>query len=174
MSILVETERLVLRELVAEDALSMFEMDSDPEVQRYLGNKPLVSLTQSQEQIKFIQQQYHDNGIGRWAVIDKQTGEFVGWAGLKLITELLHQKTNYYDLGYRFLKQYWGRGYATETARASLHYGFDTLSLDYIYAIAHTQNHASNQVLAKIGFTFVEKFDLNGESHNWCEILRPQ
>jgi ribosomal-protein-alanine N-acetyltransferase len=80
MSILVETERLVLRELVAEDALSMFEMDSDPEVQRYLGNKPLVSLTQSQEQIKFIQQQYHDNGIGRWAVIDKQTGEFVGWA----------------------------------------------------------------------------------------------
>jgi ribosomal-protein-alanine N-acetyltransferase len=55
MSILVETERLILRELVADDALSMFDMDSDPEVKRYLGNKPLVSLTQSQEQIKFIQ-----------------------------------------------------------------------------------------------------------------------
>jgi len=73
-------------------------MDADPEVHRYLGNKPSVSLTQSQEQVHYIQQQYYENGIGRWAVIDKQTGEFVGWAGLKFITEPLHQKTNYYDL----------------------------------------------------------------------------
>ena len=174
MSILVETERLILRELVADDTPSMFEMDSDAEVHRYLGNNPLVSLTQSQEQITFIQQQYHENGIGRWAVIDKQTGNFVGWPGLKLITEPLNQQTNFYELGYRFLRQYWGRGYATEAARASLLYGFDTLHLASVYSMADVQNQASNQVLLKLGFAFIEEFDFHGEPHNWYELLRPQ
>lgn len=173
MSVLVETERLILRELVADDAQSMFEMDSDPDVHRYLGDQPVVSLAQSQEQIRFIQQQYQENGIGRWAVIDKQTRDFVGWSGLKLITEPLHQKTNYYDLGYRFLKRYWGRGYATETARASLHYGFETLDQSTIYSMADMQNQASNQVLLKLGFALIEQFNFQGEPHNWYEIQRP-
>ena len=174
MSVFVETERLLLRELVADDAPGMFAMDSDPEVHRYLGNNPLVSITQSQEQITFIQQQYREHGIGRWAVVDKQTGNFVGWSGLKLITEPLHQQTHFYELGYRFLRQYWGRGYATEAARASLHYGFDTLGLAAIYSMAEVHNQASNQVLRKLGFAFVEQFDFQGEPHNWYEIRRPQ
>jgi ribosomal-protein-alanine N-acetyltransferase len=171
MSVLIETERLYLRELLAEDALSMFTMDSDPEVHRYLGNKPLASLMQSQEQITFIQRQYRENGIGRWAVIDKQTGNFVGWSGLKLITESLNQQTNFYELGYRFLRQYWGRGYATEAARASLHYGFNTLGLTAVYSMADVQNQASNKVLLKLGFTYISQFDSLGEAHNWYEIL---
>ncbi|OUJ68691.1 GNAT family N-acetyltransferase [Hymenobacter crusticola] len=174
MALLVETERLVLRELLAEDALGMFAMDSDPEVHRYLGNTPLVSLTQSQEQITFIQQQYRENGIGRWAVIDKQTGHFVGWSGLKWIMEPLNQQTHFYELGYHFARPYWGRGYATEAAQAVLQYGFDTLGLIAMYSLADGQNQASNHVLLKLGFTFVERFDFHEKPHNWYELLRPQ
>jgi ribosomal-protein-alanine N-acetyltransferase len=174
MSVLVETERLLLRELLAEDALSMFTMDSDPEVHRYLGNKPLMSLRQSQEQITFIQRQYRENGIGRWAVIDKQTGDFVGWSGLKLITELLNQRTNFYELGYRFLRPYWGRGYATEAAQASVHYAFNTLGLTAIYSMADVQHQASHHVLLKLGFVCIGQFDFQGEAHNWYELLHPQ
>ena len=93
MSILIETDRLLLRELHADDAPSMFAMDSDPEVHRYLGNTLLVNLAQSQEHIAFIQQQYRENGIGRWAVLDREAGDFVGWSGLKLIPNPFQPET---------------------------------------------------------------------------------
>src|SRR5689334_14285347 len=109
MKIFLETERLLLRELLPTDEAAMFAMDSDPEVHRYLGNKPVQKREQSRELIAFVRQQYVDNGIGRWAVVEKETGDFVGWSGLKLAPGPTNGRTNYYDLGYRFLRRYWGR-----------------------------------------------------------------
>ncbi|WP_293308745.1 GNAT family N-acetyltransferase, partial [Pedobacter sp. UBA5917] len=102
MKIFAETERLILRELLPEDAAGMFEMDGDPEVHIFLGNKPVQSIEQSKADIEFIRKQYIDNGIGRWAVIEKETNSFIGWAGLKFIKEMNNNHSNYYDLGYRF------------------------------------------------------------------------
>ena len=65
MFIVTETDRLLLREMRADDVPGMFAMDSDPEVHRYLGNRPLVDLAQSREHIAFIKQQYRENGVGR-------------------------------------------------------------------------------------------------------------
>ncbi|WP_262891280.1 GNAT family N-acetyltransferase [Adhaeribacter swui] len=161
-----------MRELLPTDEAGMFALDADPEVQTYLGNKPITSWAEAQQTIALIRQQYQDNGIGRWAMLEKATGNFMGWAGLKLITTPINQHVNYYDLGYRLLPAYWHQGFATEAARASLHYGFTTLQLTKIYAMADTRNLASKNILEKVGFTCSETFIYEGTPHYWFKITR--
>ena len=83
----IETERLLLRELWPSDDKDMFELDSNSEVHKYLGKNPVIHIEQSQELISMVRNQYQANGIGRWATIEKETGLFIGWSGLKFITE---------------------------------------------------------------------------------------
>jgi RimJ/RimL family protein N-acetyltransferase len=78
MKVFVETERLILREMLPEDEKGMFELDSDPEVHRYLGNNPVKSIDQVRNIINSVRLQYKENGIGRWAVIEKASNEFIG------------------------------------------------------------------------------------------------
>ncbi|MEZ2443847.1 GNAT family N-acetyltransferase [Chitinophaga sp. RCC_12] len=172
MEIFASTPRLILRELIPADAAGMFELDSDEAVHLYLGNKPVSTIEESREAIQLIRQQYRENGIGRWAVIEKDTNQFVGWAGLKLIKEPTNGHVNYYDLGYRFIKKYWGKGYATECARASLEYGFNRLGLENIYAIADVNNDASKRVLEKVGLSLDGTFHDGETMHNWFTISR--
>ncbi|RSK43180.1 GNAT family N-acetyltransferase [Hymenobacter rigui] len=68
--------------------------------------------------------------MGRWAVLDRGTGDFVGWSGLKLIPNLFQPDTTVYELGYHFFQRHWGRGYATEAAHTVLRHGFKTLGYD--------------------------------------------
>lgn len=145
-------------------------MDADPVVHQYLGNKPVKDKKQVEEVIKFIRQQYVDNGIGRWAVIEKSTNDFIGWAGLKLVKETINNHTNYYDLGYRLIRKHWGNGFATESAITSLTYGFDKLSINEIFAAAHLENNASNRILKKVGFQFLGTFTYDEAIHNWYKI----
>jgi RimJ/RimL family protein N-acetyltransferase len=173
MQIFAQTERLILREIMPSDDQGMFELDSDPEVHTYLGRKPFTHIEESRNIIEFIREQYRYNGIGRWAAVDKATGEFIGWAGLKLITEPINYKSNYYDLGYRFIRRYWGKGFATEAARASIEYGFITLHLREIYAMADIHNIASQQVLTKVGLHYIETFEHAGEQLHRYKISNP-
>jgi RimJ/RimL family protein N-acetyltransferase len=152
----------------------MFELDSDPVVHRYLGNQPVQDIEQSREAIRFIRQQYLDNGIGRWAVIEKSTGYFLGWAGLKLVKEPANNHTGFYDVGYRLIKKYWGKGFATEAAKAVVDYGFEVLQLPVIYGMADINNAASAHVLQKTGLQLIEAFDLNGTPHHWFKISREE
>jgi RimJ/RimL family protein N-acetyltransferase len=172
MRIFTETNRLILREIGPEDIDGMFELDNDPEVHRYLGNNPIQTRQQAAEVIEFIRQQYVANGVGRWAVIDKQTNNFLGWAGLKLITEPTNNQLNYLDLGYRLIKKYWGQGIATEAARASLAYAFNDMQAPAVYAITDSNNAASHHVLLKAGLRFIETFEHHGFTHNWYKIDR--
>ncbi|RYF20448.1 MAG: N-acetyltransferase [Flavobacteriales bacterium] len=170
MQFLLETERLILREFRNEDVTGMFELNSNPEVQMYVGNKPIASLSQAMDEINFIQDQYLKNGVGRLAVIAKETGDFLGWGGLKLITEEMNGRKNFYELGYRFIPKYWGNGYATEVAKASINYGFEKFKLDTIYAITDLENQASKNVLQKVGFNATEIFDYQGAPHHWLVL----
>lgn len=172
MKIFAETERLILREISDNDAQDMFILDSNPEVHKYLGNQPVQNIEQIHEVIQYIQQQYKENGIGRWAVVEKSTGNFMGWAGLKCVKETLRGQPYYYDIGYRLIQSYWGKGFATEAAIASLNYGFEKMQLSEIYGVAHIDNIASNQILTKIGLTFIETFDFEGIECNRYMITK--
>lgn len=170
MGIFAETDRLILREILPEDEESLFLLDSDPEVHLFLGNNPIKKIEEARNVIEFIRQQYVDNGIGRWAVIEKETAEFIGWSGLKLITEITNNHVNYYDLGYRLIKKYWGKGYATETAYASLCYAFTQLDVKEVFAIADVRNLSSKKVLEKVGLNIIGTFDYQGLKHFWFKI----
>ena len=84
----------------------------------------------------------------------------------------LRENLNYYDLGYRLKRKYWGKGIATETALALLQYGFDQLHIPEICAAAHTENTASNKILTNIGLKWVETFEVDGALHNWYKLER--
>ena len=166
----IETERLILRELTLADVDGMFELDADPEVVKHLAQKPFTSKEQSKEVINSVLQQYAENNIGRWAVVEKTTNEFVGWSGLKLITEPTNGHVNYYDIGYRLIRRFWGKGYATESAKAAIRYGFDVLNTDTIYGMCHVNNAGSEKVLEKLGLKYIEIFELRGLPHKWFRI----
>ncbi len=170
MKIFIETERLILRELLDSDVKGIFELDADPEVHEYLGKNPITTIEQASEVISFIRKQYVDNGIGRLAIIEKETNSFVGWGGFKLVTELTNGHQHYYDLGYRLVKRFWGKGYATEAAKGSIAYAFNELKLSTIYAIADANNMPSRHVLEKCHFEYVETFDYFSAPHCWYKL----
>ena len=162
--IFVETPRLILREIISEDLDRIFLLDSYPDVMRYIGVEPVQTIEESVETINKIRKQYQENGIGRWAVVEKESNLLIGWSGLKLLTEPINGFKNVYELGYRFLLEFWGKGYATEAGKAVLDYGFNKMNLDTIYACADIENLDSNKILKdKLGFesqgTFVDPLD---------------
>lgn len=162
------TERFVLRPFQDNDEEGLFKLDSDPEVHRYLGNRPLTDRNQVKPILEGIIKQYREYGIGRWAIIDQHSGDFIGWSGLKYETHI--RPFSYYDLGYRIMHKYWGRGIATETAQAALIFGFEQLKLQEIHAAANVDNIASNRVLKKLGFKLVDTFTFDHALHHWYSL----
>jgi ribosomal-protein-alanine N-acetyltransferase len=169
LNIHLETERFLIRNIETYDAEAMFEMDSNPKVHKYLGNKPITKIEEAKEIIKNIREQYEKFGIGRWAIATKDTNEFVGWTGFKR-EEKLRPDRVYIDLGYRLREKFWRQGIATETARACLEYGFETLNYDEIFACADVDNLASNKILKNIGFQYIEDFEFEGIKIHWYGI----
>ncbi|GAA4972609.1 GNAT family N-acetyltransferase [Algibacter aquimarinus] len=168
-----ETERLILREIRPSDLEGMFELDSDPEVHRYLGNKPVKTKQESLKIINDIIKQYEERGIGRWAAIEKSSGEFIGWSGIRLNTEYnMNGYTKFYDVGYRLIKRFWGKGYATESGKLAVDYAFNSLKLPELYGITELRNQASHKVLLKIGLHYVEDFCFEKEKLDlrWYKI----
>jgi RimJ/RimL family protein N-acetyltransferase len=157
----------------------MFELESDAQVHKYVGKKPVKTLQQSCEMIDFIRKQYADNGIGRWAIIEKQSDEFIGWTGFKLMREKINGFENFYDFGYRLKQKFWGQGYATESGRAALEFGIPYLQLKFLYAMTDVNNLASQNVLNKLGFVYKGHFEYDAEPHwrekgeltNWHEFI---
>ena len=146
------TNRLILRPLGIDDAFDLFRLDSNPEVVRFLGNHPIESIEQVYIYLGNIMHQYTKNGIGRWAVIEHETGLFVGWAGLKYIDIPINGHICFYDVGYRLKPEFWGKGYATECTVAWIEYAKNHLNLKELYSVTHIDNIASQNVLQKCGF----------------------
>lgn len=170
MKLPIITERLLLRKLTEDDIDHIFLLDSNPDVMKYLGVPPVTSREESAKMVQHILNQYKNNGTGRLAVIEKESNQFIGWSGIKLLTDEVNGFKNVYELGYRFLPEFWGKGYATEAAKASLDLGFDQLNADNIFAYADVENKSSNHILTKLGFenkgTFLDK----GDICNWFEL----
>lgn len=173
MTFNIETDRLVLRELRISDLEGMFELDTNPNVHRYLGNKPIKTKAEAKAIINSVILQYKERDIGRWAVINKQTGEFMGWSGIRLNTEYnMNGFTKYYDVGYRFIERYWGNGFATESGKAAVDYAFNVMKLPELYATTEINNTASHNALLKIGLSYIEDFYFKQENLDlrWYKI----
>jgi RimJ/RimL family protein N-acetyltransferase len=152
-----ETERTWMRKLTVEDAADLYRLNADPDVIKYTGDDPFTTIDEARQ---FLAQydQYTAYGVGRLAVIEKSTQSFIGWCGLKYTPE-----THAYDIGFRFFKACWNRGFATETAKKCLEYGFEVLNLDEIISRVMKDNMASIQVLKKLGMSFQENIDFAGK-----------
>jgi RimJ/RimL family protein N-acetyltransferase len=167
MKTILETERLLLREFVLDDVEAFFRMVSDPDVIRYVGEgaKTIEEAKKGLEERPL--QDYRKHGYGRWATVYKPSGKVIGFAGLKYLEDVKEV-----DLGYRFFKEYWGQGIATESSRAIVAYGFDRLRLARIVAFANIENKASIRVLEKVGFRFEKHATYCGHEVAWYAIER--
>lgn len=145
--IIAETSRLILRKFIPDDDEAFYHLNADQEVIRYTGDPPFASVEAAREFIEGYQA-YDNYGFGRWVVEDKNEQRFVGFCGLS------RNEQNDVDLGFRFFRADWGKGYATESALMSLKVGFEDLHLPYLVGRAATANGASIRVLEKIGMTF--------------------
>ena len=170
MSIIIQTERLLLREILDSDLEGMFALDNNPNVHKYLGNNPILTIDKSLEYINNIQKQYLENGIGRYAVILKETNQFIGWCGLKYITESENGHVDFYEIGYRFIEAFWGKGYGYESAKAWLGYGLNSMKIKTIYASAHVDNKGSRHILEKLGMQTKNEFEWNKIPCIWYEL----
>ena len=147
MKIILETERLILREFKLSDARALFKLNSDPEVVKYTGDKAFKSIDEAKQFLSNYTD-YQINGYGRWAMITKLDHEFIGWCGLKLNEE------SQIDLGFRIFRNHWNKGFASEAAKACLDYGFNHYGFKKIIGRVVSDNIASIKVLEKLGMKF--------------------
>lgn len=156
--IILETERLIVRTYKDSDIEPFYEMCSDPAVMRFFPK--LLSKEESQAAIDRFEASQKDNGYAFWALESKEDGQFVGFTGLNS-PPFDADFTPCVEIGWRLRSDYHGRGYATEAARACLHYGFHHLELDEIVSFAPVVNQPSIHVMKKIGMRFANEFDFD-------------
>jgi RimJ/RimL family protein N-acetyltransferase len=158
MHIHLETERLILRRFTPDDVDLLVELDADPEVMRYLSGGPATpSELIEREILPSVLRSYDRPGYGSWAAIEKDSGDFLGWISFRSRDDATHGEAT---LGYRLHRMAWGRGYATEGARALIRIGFEQLGIRRVLATTYEENHASRRVMEKLGMTLVRSFRL--------------
>src|SRR5207249_2418258 len=158
MKVILETDRLLMRQYVEEDADAFFKLNSDPEVLRFVPDKRLLNVEQARQiLIDHPIADYRKYGFGRGACILKSTGEQIGFAGLKYLEEL-----GEVDVAFRLMRTHWGLGLATEAALASVRFGFADLDLKRIIGLVMAENIASVRVLEKTGLRYADSVSFWG------------
>ena len=150
MNLKIETERLLLRPFRLEDVEHAYRMNLDPAISTYTGDGGVVSKTEIRRRIEEdVLGDYKKYGFGRLVVELKEENKFIGFSGLKYLPDLKEV-----DIGFRFFKEYWGKGIATESGKACVKYGFDELRLEKLIGLVLPENIASIRVLEKLGFSY--------------------
>ncbi len=152
-----ETQRLKMRPILLDDVEDLYKLNLDPDVVKYTGDVPFESI-ETCHKFYNAYDQYEKFGMGRFSVFRKRDNQFIGWCGLKL------NESSEIDLGYRFFKSEWNKGYATESSIASLNYGFEKLKLERIVAHAYKVNMASIKVMEKVGMRYVKDLIYDGHA----------
>lgn len=143
----IETDRLLLRMFSAEGLDELARLFSDPQVMKYVGDGHPVSREEAERALTSIIKHWQTQRFGRWAAVDKQTREFVGFGGLRSLFGTP-------EVVYHLAPAHWGKGLATELARAALRFGFEDRGFDRIVAIAKPPNAASIHVMEKLGMHY--------------------
>ncbi len=149
----IETERLLLREFTHEDFPALFEIFSDPETMRHYP-KPFDE-NRTKDWIEWNLQNYKDNGFGLWAVVLKKTGDFIGDCGLTIQNidgDLLP------EIGYHINKKYWRRGFGSEAARAVRDWAFEHTEYDCLYSYMKYTNIGSYSTAIANGMKKIKEY----------------
>ena len=145
---LLETERLILRELTKEDAKGIFACFSNDKVTRYYGQESLERIEQAESFVDFFSKNYHEKRGIRWGIERKDSKGIIGTIGFNAWSPK-HKRA---EIGYELHPEHWRKGYTLEAATKVLSYGFDDMDLTRIGAVVFIENHASNYLLTKLGF----------------------
>ncbi len=157
---MIETSRLILKVATLDEVHSMIELNADPDVIRFTGDGHLLNESEARKIVmERLLPQWNLYKMGRFSVYLKN-GPYIGWCGLRYFSE-----NKEVDLGYRFMKKFWGQGYATEASLACLEYGFNTLHLDRIVAKAMPDNTNSIKVMQKLKMNFKGHVDDPTDPH---------
>jgi RimJ/RimL family protein N-acetyltransferase len=153
--IVLETDRLILRRFTGDDVDSLVDLDSDPAVMRYLtGGRPTPRAVIADELLPRLLREYEQyDRRGRWAAIERSTGEFIGWFALDPTKD-----EGDVELGYRLRRSAWGKGYATEGSRALVRMAFTEPGVARVFAETMAVNTASRRVMEKAGLRLVRTF----------------
>jgi RimJ/RimL family protein N-acetyltransferase len=157
---ILETKRLALRKWTDADCSALFEILRDRSVVRSVDDGKPFSLEKTRKFLDAMKKCAGANGFCRWKVVEKASGEIAGTCGFGRIEE-----TDEIELGYLFARKHWGKGYATEIARAAIDYGFNKLGFREIIALTDLENTASQKVLEKIGFNIRGLEIIGGEEN---------
>jgi RimJ/RimL family protein N-acetyltransferase len=151
MSIFLATDRLTLRRFTPADADRLTDLDSDPEVTRFVKDGQPTPRAEVRDRIipYFLDCYERFDGLGYWAAEATATGDFLGWFQFRPVPEAG------VELGYRLRRAAWHAGYATEGSRAILRKGFTECGVERVFARTLAANTASRRVLEKCGLTFV-------------------
>lgn len=151
-----ETSRLLLRPFDLSDVTAFFRLGSDPQIIRYVGNTPFPSVEAARDTLEAgALHDYQTHGYGRFACVWKETGEVIGFSGLKFIEQIGET-----ELGYRFVPEFWGLGLATEAGQESIAFARE-LELFGLIGLVDPENKASAHVLSKLGFQPDGKQDIS-------------
>ena len=153
MTLVVETERLVLRQWTESDLDPFTSLCSDPEVMQWIADGSRRTRLECAAAIQRFRTGWDDRGFDLFAVDLKRDRQFVGFCGLSIPT-FLPEVLPAVEIGWRLARSHWGNGFATEAAKVSLRYGFDNLGLDEIISIHQIGNDASARIMHKIGMSF--------------------
>jgi RimJ/RimL family protein N-acetyltransferase len=159
MTTIIETERLILRTWKTEDAEAYFQINQDPKVTEFLRGP--LTMEQVKDFIIAVNSHQDKHGYTLWAACLKESAQFMRFIGLQYIDYGLHF-TPAVEVGWRLGSQYWGKGYATEGARAAVDHGFQRCGLKEIVSFTVPMNLRSIRVMEKIGL----KRDFNGDFSN--------
>jgi ribosomal-protein-alanine N-acetyltransferase len=154
MTIILETNRLILRHLVLDDLDALFALYSDPEIRKFFP-EGVLTLAETLEHLEWYLDGPRDHPeLGLWATIHKETGKFIGRCGL--LPWQIESKLEI-EVAYLLDKKFWHQGLATETATGILTYAFDNLNLSRIICLMHPDNIASQKVAERIGMKLAGK-----------------
>jgi RimJ/RimL family protein N-acetyltransferase len=158
MEVFLETDRLILRRFTPDDVDNLVELDSDPDVMHFITGGRATPREEIERDVLPAFLGYYERyaGYGFWAVIEKATGDFVGWFHLRPPPD--GGQPDEPELGYRLRKSAWGKGYATEGSRALIRKVFTDLGARRVFAETMVVNTASRRVMEKAGLKLVRTF----------------
>lgn len=156
MTVILETNRVLLRHQVIEDLDALWELYCDPEVTKYIPDAPKTREEAREELEWFLHGHPRHPELGLWATILKDNGRFIGRSGLLPWTIDGQDEV---EVAYTIAREHWGRGLGSEIAQGIAQYAFHTLGLTRLICLIEPENLASQKVAAKIGMKLEKKLD---------------